>query len=249
MLRNCGNWIGQKINGADSYSSTVQMTFNGKTEFTTFYGGCVSILIKVIIWLYAGLLVTRILSRSDSQKSASTMIKDLTYETEKHYIGKDTFAFAVKLTGPNPELLLDTSYFRFSVNNAKYSRDASYGLTKTVVPIEMEPCGDNFPSVEKDVYDRRGLSLFLWPKNTDYFLRSNLNSDKFNAIEIYIQKCNTGCQPDAVIKNILDTHFAELALINSYFDFEDYENPVRTYLEDVNIYGLTANQCTVPIFE
>jgi len=40
-----------------------------------------------------------------------------------------------------------------------------------------------------------------------------------------------------------------LALINSYFDFEDYENPVRTYLEDVNIYGLTANQCTVPIFE
>jgi len=76
-----------------------------------------------------------------------------------------------------------------------------------------------------------------------------LNSDKFNAIEIYIQKCNTGCQPDAVIKNILDTHFVELALINSYFDFEDYENPVRTYLEDVNIYGLTANQCTVPIFE
>ena len=89
------------------------------------------------------------------------MIKDLTYDTEKHYIGKDTFAFAVKLTGPNPELLLDTSYFRFSVNNVKYSRDASYGLTKTVVPIEMEPCGDNFPSVEKDVYDRRGLSLFL----------------------------------------------------------------------------------------
>ena len=89
------------------------------------------------------------------------MVKDLTYETEKHYIGKSTFAFAVRLVGPNPELLLDTSYFRFSVNNAKYDRDASFSIAKTVVPIEMELCGDNFPFVEKDIYDRRGLSLFL----------------------------------------------------------------------------------------
>jgi len=111
--------------------------------------------------MYAGLLVARILSRSDSQKSASTIIKDLTYDQEEHYIGKGTSAFAVRLTGPNPELLLDTSYFRFSVNNARYSRDASFRFTKTVVPIEMELCGDNFPFVEKDVYDRIGLSVFL----------------------------------------------------------------------------------------
>jgi hypothetical protein len=27
----------------------------------------------------------------------------------------------------------------------------------------------------------------------------------------------------------------KLAIINSYFDFDDYENPVKTYLEDMNI--------------
>ena len=113
----------------------------------------------------------------------------------------------------------------------------------------MELCGDNFPFVEKDVYDRIGLSVFLWPKHTDYFLQSNYNSDEFYTVEIVIQKWNVGCQSDAVIEDILATHYAELALINSYFDFEDYENPVKTYLEDVNIYGLITNQCIVSIFE
>jgi hypothetical protein len=38
-------------------------------------------------------------------------MKDRSYETTKHYIGKNNFAFAIKLVGPNPEILLDPSYY------------------------------------------------------------------------------------------------------------------------------------------
>ena len=177
------------------------------------------------------------------------MIKDLTHDSSRHQIGKGTFAFAVRLTGPNPELLLDTSYFRFSANNAKYSRDSNFALSKSFNEIEMEICGDNFPYDDQDVYKRSGLSLFLCPKNNDYFLQSNFNSDEFYTIEIFIQKCNSGCQSDADIENVLNSHFLELALINSYFDFEDYKNPIKTYLEDINFFGLVADHMTVALYE
>ena len=241
VFKQLSNWAWKKVTQADNYASIVQMTFNGKKEYSTFYGGVVSLMIKTTIIMYAVLLIIRIFRRSDSEKIASTMVRDLTYDTEKHYIGKGNFAFAVRLTGPNPELLLDTSYFTFSVNNANYLKNSTFQVQRISTLIEMESCDDNFPGVRKDIYDRAGLSLFLCPKNTDYYLQSNFHSDDYSGVEILLQKWSSGsCQSDAVIQDVLDTHFVELALLNSYFDFEDYDDPIKTYLEDTNIYGLNS---------
>ena len=138
VLKKLANWTRSKITEADSYASTVHLTFNGKKEFCTFYGGVVSLMIKTVIIMYAVLLTIRIFRKSDSEKLASTMVRDLTYDDEKHYIGKGNFAFAVRLTGSNPELLLDTSYFTFTVNNANYLKDSNFQVKKISTPIEME---------------------------------------------------------------------------------------------------------------
>jgi hypothetical protein len=56
-------------------------------------------------------LTVDVFQRSNTNKSSNTMARDLTNDATKHYIGKGTFAFAVKLVGPYPERLLDSSYF------------------------------------------------------------------------------------------------------------------------------------------
>ena len=43
-------------------------------------------------------------------------------DTTKHYIGKSTFAYAIKLQGPDPNLIFDSSYFTFEFNQVEYTR-------------------------------------------------------------------------------------------------------------------------------
>jgi len=161
VLNSLGRWSKQIVTKCDSFGSTVQMTYDGHTQFKTFYGGFMALFIKFVVVMYAGLLSFRIYQKSDTDKSASAMVKDLSYDKQKHYIGRSTFAFAIRLTGPSPHFLLDTSYFRFTVSNVKYIRGANSVYDKTVTPVEMELCGDKFPFVSKDIYEKVNLSTYL----------------------------------------------------------------------------------------
>ena len=39
-----------------------------------------------------------------------------------HYIGESTFAYAIKLQGPDPNLIFDSSYFTFEFNQVEHTR-------------------------------------------------------------------------------------------------------------------------------
>ena len=41
-----------------------------------------------------------------------------------------------------------------------------------------------------------------------------------------------------MINDAISATNIEIVLINSYFDFSDYENPVKTYLDDRFLYNL-----------
>ena len=79
--------------------------------------------------------------------------------------------FAVRLTGANPEKLLDPTYFNFMITQSSYIRQSS-GVSIKSTPIEFEYWGNKFPYVEKKVYDRVGLVTYICPKNTDFFCKS-----------------------------------------------------------------------------
>lgn len=93
--------------------------------------------------------------------SVSKIVKDLSYDKTKHYISRSTFAFAVRLSGPNPELILDPSYFEFSYDISNFKRNNGGPINVQFESIEMEYCGDNFPFVGSDVYSTMGLSTYL----------------------------------------------------------------------------------------
>ena len=74
---------------------------------------------------------------------------------------------------------------------------------------------------------------------TVFLIRSNFNSDNNAIIEINLTKCRgNGWKSDAEINYFIASHVVEIAMISSYFDVNDYDNPVHSYLQDTNLYSL-----------
>lgn len=110
------------------------------------------------------------------------------------------------------------------------------------VPIEYEFWGKKFPHVGPELYAKLGLELYLCPKTTDYYISGNFNSDKYSLVEIEINKCKeSGCQSTADIEQVLKTHYLDIQLINSYFDFNDFSSPIKPFLQDMNYVSLVPN--------
>ena len=184
------------------------------------------------------MLTITIIQKGNTSSGVSMIMKDITNDPTKHYFAQNSDVyFAVKLLGPTSEKLLDKSYFKFEIVQNSYIRDNSpKGFSITPTPIEYELCGDKFPHVEKNIYDRVGFAIYICPKNTNFFVRTNFNSDNYEVIQINIIKyIGTSYQNDNKISNFLSSHNFMLAIISSYVDFEDYENPIHYYLRDMDI--------------
>ena len=131
-----------------------------------------------------------IFQRGNTSSSLNTIMKDITGDSQKHYFANNTEVyFAIRLTGPTPEKLLDTSYFKFELVQKSYIKDNSpSGHSSSSTPIEYEYWGDRFPHVSQEVYNRAGLSTYLCPKHTNFFVRANYNSDNYEMVQINTER-------------------------------------------------------------
>ena len=105
--------------------------------------------------------------------------------------------------------------------------------------IEYEYWNDRFPHVDKTLYDRIGFQSYLCPKNSDFFVRANYNSENYEFIQITLSKWSgSDCKSDTEINDVLNTHYIDFAIVSTYFDFNDYSNPIKYYLQDINYINL-----------
>jgi hypothetical protein len=139
MLKRISKWTYGRVKSNDKYATTISMTFEGHSKFKTFYGGFVSLALNLVLLIFTIAMISSLFQRSLTDKSSNYIVKDLSSDTTKHYIGKSTFAFALRLTGPNPGALLDKSYFSLKANVMNYSRfNQGYNYTSNAISIELE---------------------------------------------------------------------------------------------------------------
>ena len=193
-------------------------------------GGIVSMIIRATVFAIALMLTITIFQRGKITTSINKVFRDLTNDPTKHYFARDNVYFAFRLNGPYPEKLLDPTYFKFEFLQSSFIKeDNSVGYSVTNTPIEYEYWGEKFPFVQKSIYDRIGLSTYLWPKNTDFFLRANFNSDNYETIQISLKKWSgSNWKSDTEINDILNTHYIDVEMTSAYFDFNDFDNSVHT---------------------
>ena len=233
-----GFLVKQKIIESDLYPKVISFTWDGKTKFKTFFGGIVALIIRLIVLLIFISLVVTIFKRENLTYTVTNTQKDLTNDSEKHYFAQNDVYFAFYLRGPNPGLLFDPSYLTFEISQISYIIDnstAGYSVRSTPIPYEF--WGSRIPFVKKSIYDRLNLYSYVCPKDTNFFLRANFNSDNYESVQIRFSKCiGNYWKSDAEIANVLNTNIVSFAIISSFFESNDFENPVYHYLQDSNEY-------------
>ena len=163
ILLKVGRWSKKKIKAYDMYPNSVAITYKGKQKFTTLFGGIVSIVISLSLFVVAIVLCIKIFQRANTTISMNNQFKDNTDDTRKHYFSKNKEVyFAIGLIGPNPEILLDKTYFNLQIVQVKFIRDSSpSGFTSISTPIEFEKCGTNYPYVSSEIASRINLGSYL----------------------------------------------------------------------------------------
>ena len=104
-------YIRDKVKDQDIYVETVNLTFKGEGEFKSTYGGIVTLWIKAVTSLYVLFLFSELVTYNRSNNTTTQLVEDLTHSPSIHYPGQNGFAFAFNMMGPNPERLLDPTYF------------------------------------------------------------------------------------------------------------------------------------------
>ena len=236
---NLGLFFKSKITNSDMFPLVVNFTCDGKNNFQTFFGGFLSIIIKMLVFGIAISLTITIIQKGNSSFNVTTIQQDMTSDEEKYYFAQKDIFIGITLVGPDSDLLLNSSYFNFEMNQVSYFRDNSSigsSFNKTNIPFEYWKVDVSKieSSISQTIKDRK----YLCPKNKDIYVRSNYNTDRYETFEISFSKCQGNYwRSDSEIDSIFANNIVELQIISTYFDINDYVNPVHYIafkIKDIN---------------
>jgi hypothetical protein len=238
MIRSSFSWFKDKIKSRDMFGIPISLNFEGENEFKTGIGGWISSFVTIIVLIYAALLLKTLIAREDSSVVKNTIQTDLTYDVDNHYVGEKGFNFGVALVHSNgTDILNDQSLATVTISQVKWLGD-EIGDNHTNFSKELtyQLCNaSSFPNLnEKTLTTLKVFSEYYCPTTTDYVLSGNLISTKYNYIKISVKKWSgqAYCQSSTAIDDALKNTNIKIAISNSYFDVNDYSNPVHHFYDD-----------------
>ena len=113
--------------------------------------------------------------------------------------------------------------------------------------IPLIECGTEYFNFDQAEVQANGIDSFLCPQEIKYVLQGNSIASSFRFFDLNITKCTNGTIEDVTWQSEEDIEEAlmgaelNIALVNSYFDFEDYNKPIQTYLDDRFKYNLVSD--------
>ena len=82
------------------------------------------------------------------------------------------------------------------------------------------------------------METYYWPKTTNFTVKGNFYDPNYSRIEVQVLKWNGTdskgnlWKSDEIIKSKMSEIYLDVILSNSYFDGDDYENPIKDYMDD-----------------
>ena len=185
-----------------------------------------------------------IFRRGDTKKSVNRIIRDISKDTTKHYIAKGTFAIALSMLNETEDnLLLDPQYFTLSFYQANGALNSGI-FTYELNTIPHGSWDGDYPYVSEAFANKIKLSKSVCPKTNDYYISSNYLGDQTSILEILIKKWenttenNNHWKDDSEINEKMNKHWVQIFVLSTYFDYDDFDNPLKTFVDDQDAYGM-----------
>ena len=176
----------------------------------------------------------------------STEIKDLSDDPEVHQPGLDKgFAFGVGVSDANETLFKDESYFTVSIIQVTYVRD-ELSIDKTNLTF-LETAEWDLQIINTEALGFRGNnSATIWPKHNDYQISGSHSSKKFEIVTIDLIKwvnsttSNVTWATNEEIEEKMNAGQINVAILNSYMDFDDYDTVIKSYIDPTFTYTIST---------
>ncbi|CAI2386664.1 unnamed protein product [Moneuplotes crassus] len=232
FLPRVSSYCTSTLKSFDMYPHTVSFTFKGQEEFKTMIGGFISFVIKVVILYYAYVMVRLMLERKNTQKSVNSVVKDILNDPTAFHMNGTDFSFGFKLlVGEEEEIELEGNEY-FEVEIVRHTKLTDGTLQREVVPFAK--CGNTlFKYYNQTEVNSIGINDFYCPTTSDFVIQGNAISKDFTNFELNVKYCTdewpTACPSD--LNDKINNLIVRVPFVNSYFDFDDYKNPVKTYID------------------
>ena len=238
------SWFKHKIKSYDMYSKVITFTYKSEDSYRTLIGGVVSIIIFSIISVQAMGLFMIMVDKKASNSTVNTIVTDLSQDTDILNLENTTFQVAVEVTYFINETQVNfrgnDSYLSIGFEQNERILEDGIVAGTSITPINYSICGEdgfksNFEAIEQKA---RVHFNYIWPENYNFELQGNYLTDdhKFASIHISKWKNETGSgivwEDEEAIQQVVNTVFIRIFLVNTYFNFEDYNNPINTFIDE-----------------
>lgn len=232
----------------DSYGKPIVFTFQGHDVHKTFWGGWVTMLAIAAIAIYLAFLIIRLVSNKFVTTTVSANYQDLLDQVPLYF--KDyNFSIAFGAIGIPYEVLNDPHYFNLNFVKYVYYYDEN-GLISSIeyTAIDKVRCNESDSNFRLYAQDKVYLEEFFCPKSlNDIVLEGVFDlTDVVTEFGIELSYWHSD-DPDywAPFDEIdqYDGEYFYVDVIDSYFDADDYEHPIKEYINnelyDYFTYGLS----------
>jgi hypothetical protein len=243
------------IKNIDSLGKNVDLTYRKENLFSTFYGGCVSIIIIACLSLYLYFLLDETIRQSVPiviQDELYSMSPEITFLTDNRTspdqeregihgrIRENTtyldISFALRNLTSNDIVMIDRNYLELVVffNEIKDSKQIN-----TTRRLQYSLC-QKFGEIPAIFFYQLSLN-FTYCIDESYSIKGDITSPNYKTLNIYLSRCqvgdqNSSCADDQAYNDYVSELMVEVYYIRKNFNISDYDHPITENLETFHYY-------------
>ena len=242
------SYVRSKIAQQDRYGKPITLLYNGEDSYKTCCGGWTTIVLIFFILAYSLVLFRMMLNREQIEINVSTSVIDLLEENEPHYISRSGFDIAVGWTNTSISPLSYSNISEYLTFEATLITEISENSvnTKTLGIIQLAPWDElAFEEIHDSLNSLLIHDQFFCLNTDELFLQGNFISNNYTYIQITAKPCSSGTWQSAsdIDTAVLDTSIV-MIYTPGYFNGENFEDPIRSYLDFTYEYKIDSALAT-----
>ena len=175
------------VKDIDMYGKRIAFTYRGKEQYKTYLGGIITIMVVVVMILYAQIMFRVLIEKTDTGKSTNGLIRNLISDSDSLDLSTTDFYFAFTMDNDTFDIITDQSYINLDITQYNITGGSAGVITNKGVSIAR--CGsDYFKFEEQSSVNTFGISEYICPVSTNFTLKGNVYAPIYEYFELNIYK-------------------------------------------------------------
>ncbi|CDW80417.1 UNKNOWN [Stylonychia lemnae] len=228
----------------DLYGKSITFTYKGIDAYKTALGGSVSFIIMAFITVIVLLKVNTMINKENNQIRKSSIVRINNENQAVENLGDDGISLAFMVSDNKGNPYKDSSSigeFKLWQQTVIMSYDDKLGSTDrqySKQEIPLNNCNSKsltFKNLNKKELSKHPVSSFICPQWDNLTLQADQNAPQYQYLYLEFIKCTNPkkCPNTELLQDTIDTSYIHFLVLSSYFDGDDFERPVKQFMDDL----------------